>query len=298
MAKNEFLPFGTAANANVLPNADYQALPARSAGFSSGVAKSEQLNTVWRQASLMSSALGQFIADTTGKDVLDNGDVAELKKNFADAVGGRLLRVRRFTASGTYTPTLGTKFVIVEAIGGGGAGAGAITQTGYVTTGSGGAGGSFAKVILNDGFNNVSITIGKGGVGGLTEGGAGGETSFGTIIKCPGGNGGGFLSVRTDSMGVSPQGVKGGEPEISMGAVIYASSGCVGASGMALAGVTVTGVGANSPYGSGGGNATEGDGARAAGFGSGGSGGAAMLPSIKSKGGDGAAGIIIIYEYS
>ncbi|UNK26345.1 hypothetical protein MNO11_15990 [Serratia plymuthica] len=29
MAKNEFLPFGTAANTKVLPNADYQALPAR-----------------------------------------------------------------------------------------------------------------------------------------------------------------------------------------------------------------------------------------------------------------------------
>ncbi|CAI0826510.1 Uncharacterised protein [Serratia liquefaciens] len=43
MAKNEFLPFGTAANANVLPNADYQALPARVAGFSGGVAKSEEL---------------------------------------------------------------------------------------------------------------------------------------------------------------------------------------------------------------------------------------------------------------
>lgn len=42
MAKNEFLPFGTAANANVLPNADYQALPARVAGFSGGVAKSEE----------------------------------------------------------------------------------------------------------------------------------------------------------------------------------------------------------------------------------------------------------------
>ncbi|AIA47164.1 hypothetical protein L085_08585 [Serratia sp. FS14] len=78
MAKNEFLPFGTAANANVLPNADYQALPARTAGFSPGVAKSEELNTVWRQASVMASALGQFIAEKTEQDVLDNGDVSGL----------------------------------------------------------------------------------------------------------------------------------------------------------------------------------------------------------------------------
>lgn len=90
MAKNEFLPFGTAANANVLPNANYLALPARSAGFSSGVAKSEQLNTVWRQASVMSSALGQFIADSTGKDVLDNGDVGELQTLLQEALMGIL----------------------------------------------------------------------------------------------------------------------------------------------------------------------------------------------------------------
>jgi len=78
MAKNEFLPFGTAANANVLPNADYQALPARMAGFSGGVAKSEELNTVWRQGSTMAAVLGQFIADKTGQDVLDDGDTAKL----------------------------------------------------------------------------------------------------------------------------------------------------------------------------------------------------------------------------
>ncbi|MEN4050286.1 hypothetical protein P9A10_16830 [Serratia marcescens] len=86
MAKNEFLPFGTAANANVLPSADYQALPARSAGFSSGVAKSEELNTVWRQGSTMAAVLGQFIADKTGQDVLDDGNIAGL----ASQLGGAL----------------------------------------------------------------------------------------------------------------------------------------------------------------------------------------------------------------
>jgi hypothetical protein len=86
MAKNEFLPFGTAANANVLPNADYQALPARAAGFGSGVAKSEQLNTVWRQDSTMAAMLGQFIADKAGQDVLDDGDLPLLGTNFKNAL--------------------------------------------------------------------------------------------------------------------------------------------------------------------------------------------------------------------
>ncbi|WP_208093585.1 gp53-like domain-containing protein [Serratia ureilytica] len=86
MAKNEFLPFGTAANANVLPNADYLALPERSSGFNSGVAKSEQLNTVWRQASVIASVVAQFIADNSGQDVLDDGNVTTLKTNLEDAL--------------------------------------------------------------------------------------------------------------------------------------------------------------------------------------------------------------------
>ena len=91
MVKNEFLPFGTAVNANVLPNADYQALPARSAGFSSGVAKSEELNTVWRQGSTMAAVLGQFIADS-GVDALDDGNANTLKDNLVNALDKNTLK--------------------------------------------------------------------------------------------------------------------------------------------------------------------------------------------------------------
>ena len=43
MAKNEFLTFGTAANANVLPNADYQAPRSLVRGLALVSRKSEQL---------------------------------------------------------------------------------------------------------------------------------------------------------------------------------------------------------------------------------------------------------------
>ncbi|PVZ79359.1 phage tail protein [Serratia sp. S1B] len=86
MAKNEFLPFGIAAHANVLSNADYQALPARSVGFQSGVVKSQELNTAWRQSSVMAAVIGQFIADNSGNDVLDDGDLATLQKNLHAAL--------------------------------------------------------------------------------------------------------------------------------------------------------------------------------------------------------------------
>lgn len=86
MAKNEFLPFGIAEGANVLSNQEYERLAARFNGFVSGVAKSKELNTVWRQSSVMSSALAQFIVDSDNKDLLDNGDVASVKNRLVAAI--------------------------------------------------------------------------------------------------------------------------------------------------------------------------------------------------------------------
>lgn len=86
MAKNEFLPFGIAEGANVLSNQEYERLAARFNGFISGVAKSKELNTVWRQSSVMSSALAQFIVDSDNKDLLDNGDVASVKNRLVAAI--------------------------------------------------------------------------------------------------------------------------------------------------------------------------------------------------------------------
>ncbi|WP_431222590.1 phage tail protein [Serratia sp. L9] len=86
MAKNEFLPFGTASNANVLTNAEYTALPARTSGFTAGVAKAKDMNKVWRQASVIAAAVAQFIADQSEQDVLDNGDMEALKVNLQNAI--------------------------------------------------------------------------------------------------------------------------------------------------------------------------------------------------------------------
>ncbi|MEN4246991.1 hypothetical protein P9A06_20580 [Serratia marcescens] len=193
MAKNEFLTFGTAANANVLPNADYQALPARSSGFGSGVAKSEQLNKVWRQSSVMTSAMAQYIADSTGNDVLDNGDMAALNDGLSSALSGRLIGVKVFTTSQTYTPTIGTKKVVVEVWGGGGGGGGAAaTTSATLAVGCSGGGGAYSKgLILNP--TNTTVTVGAGGSGGAAganKGGDGGKSSFGSIIVCEGGYGG------------------------------------------------------------------------------------------------------------
>ena len=86
MATNQFLPFGAGAGANVMTAAEYSALPARTSGFQSGVAKSREVNTPIRQAAFVASMIGQFIADNTGQDVLDNADRAALEASFIAAL--------------------------------------------------------------------------------------------------------------------------------------------------------------------------------------------------------------------
>ncbi|GAB7427418.1 hypothetical protein OUHCRE8_08270 [Enterobacter asburiae] len=76
MAKNEFKPFSIAGGANVISQADYEVLAALSTGFTSGVAKANEINKVLRQASFVAAALAQFISDKTNSDVLDDGSLS------------------------------------------------------------------------------------------------------------------------------------------------------------------------------------------------------------------------------
>lgn len=86
MPTNDFLPFATGVGANVLTQAQYAALPAVSLGFSAGIAQAVQLNKVWRQASLMSSVLAQFIVDEATVAAVDDGTTATLLANLKTAV--------------------------------------------------------------------------------------------------------------------------------------------------------------------------------------------------------------------
>ncbi|MEE3504823.1 hypothetical protein QN399_00850 [Pseudomonas sp. 10C3] len=88
MATNDFLPFGGAVGANVMTQAAYLALAARTSGFSSGTANSAQLNKAWRQSSIMAAMIGQFIADQSGQNAVDDGTTATLEANFLSAAKG------------------------------------------------------------------------------------------------------------------------------------------------------------------------------------------------------------------
>ncbi|HGM9926553.1 TPA: hypothetical protein ACKREO_002531 [Providencia stuartii] len=86
MSINEYLPFGIAEGANVLTSEEYRYLPVRLSGFTSGVAKSEQLNTVWRQSSVIASAVAQVISSNDENDILDDGDYLGVAQRLSGAI--------------------------------------------------------------------------------------------------------------------------------------------------------------------------------------------------------------------
>ncbi|MCQ6311668.1 glycine-rich domain-containing protein [Citrobacter portucalensis] len=107
---------------------------------------------------------------------------------------GRLLGVQVFGNSGTYVKSPGVKKIIVEAVGGGGA-SGNLSATASNNCGISAAGstGAYGKAFYYQNIPaSVSVTVGGGGVGGAGpngSGGDGGQTSFGSLLVCPGGKG-------------------------------------------------------------------------------------------------------------
>lgn len=86
MPVNNFKPFAAGSGANVTSQSDYEALPSLLGGFQSGKASSAQINKALRQGTLMSSVLAQFIADSSGNDVLDDGDTTTILNNLLLAI--------------------------------------------------------------------------------------------------------------------------------------------------------------------------------------------------------------------
>ena len=100
-----------------------------------------------------------------------------------------------FAASGTYTPTPGMLYCVVECWGGGGGGGGCQSQTTATASAAGGGSGGYSRIIATAATVGASqtATVGAGGTGaatGAASGGAGGDTSIGTLCVGKGGTGG------------------------------------------------------------------------------------------------------------
>ncbi|MCC7577994.1 hypothetical protein H8V75_03465 [Enterobacter roggenkampii] len=220
---------------------------------------------------------------------------------------GRLLNVQVFTASGTYTPTSGTKRIKVRMVGGGGAGGGtAVTSATQIAAAFGGNAGSYAesKIIDVSAVASVVVTVGSAGLGmaGAT-GGNGGASTFGSYLIAPGGAGGPLgpagsgLSMASDSAAGTAS---------SGSALLFGDSGRPGSGPISISTDVgsqsnfKSGKGADSVFGGSGGGKIGGGTVRAAnGYGAGG-GGQAVGPSATTTGagGNGSGGLVIVEEYA
>jgi hypothetical protein len=209
-------------------------------------------------------------------------------------------KIRKFTASGTYVPTAGMQYCVVELVGGGGGGGG-VSGTATTSYGGGGGGaGCYAKSILTAVQVGASqaITIGTGGAGGVgaAAGGNGTTTSFGSLVTASGGLGGnpGYASINP---GAGVGGITG-----TGDVVVPGAPGISGWYGQVTTLIGTGGAGGSSLLGGGGQGANVNNSTAAAGNagnGPGGGGSGAVCQAIAStqNGGAGANGCVIITEY-
>jgi hypothetical protein len=217
------------------------------------------------------------------------------------SLSGRLIGVQAFTqAGGTYVPTIGTNFVVVEVQGGGGGGGGAPATASSVGSAAGGGGaGGYSSARLTSGFAGVAVNLGAGGAGGNatpSSGGNGGSSSFGSLVSASGGGGGSFMAATATYpiQAAGANGAVGGAGNIATG------PGAGGGAGVILtAGNGISGAGGPSHFGGGGFKAV-GSAPGGAGVYGGGGGGAISQGNTGGgfAGGPGGLGLVIVWEYA
>lgn len=84
----DFLPIATGAGANVETQGAFAGSGHQTEGFSAGLAQSNQANKCWRQGSTIAAAIANLIADVTGQNVLDDGNVTLKIQQLASSIIG------------------------------------------------------------------------------------------------------------------------------------------------------------------------------------------------------------------
>lgn len=218
---------------------------------------------------------------------------------------GRYLGTQFLTGSGTYTPTPGTRLAHVRQVAAGGGGGGANSTT--TIPDSAGAGGNSGWCIdyrvTGSGGSDLtggSFGCGSGGAGGAatpTSGTTGGDTTLtigGVLFTAKGGTGGGaFLNNKGGPAAPQTQ-------PVAIGMLAYYGPGLPGSTGGSPSlGLAYSGTGGSvPPFGSGGFAVNVGPAIGGPGLGYGSGGGGAVADGFSAPGAAGAAGAIIIDEFS
>ncbi len=208
-----------------------------------------------------------------------------------------------FTANGTYTTPALCKSLVVEAVGAGGAGGGAnVATAANVSVGGGGASGAYGRIYIPTPNTTYAVVIGIGGTGAASAAGTNGSnTSFGsTVLLCTGGAGGNGAMQNAITFACITGGVPANLATTTATALALAN-GNPGFPGLRTSVNTQFwgGNGADSPFGNGGKgpvSVTTAVGGAASGYGSGGAGGVANTAAT-AAGGNGAPGLIVVYEF-
>lgn len=200
--------------------------------------------------------------------------------------------IQVITATGTYTPTTGMKYVDVTVIGSGAGGGSAAASVG--SGGGGGGAGEIARGVFSAATIGASqsVTIGAAGVGaGSSAGTNGGNVSVGALISANGGSGGGMQAGQ--GVGLGGLGGTGGSGGT------FRSPGMAGGQGFGQTAVgSWGGIGGSTQYGAGGlSPRNDGAGNNGLGYGAGGSGGSNATGGASVAGGNGTDGIAIFVEY-
>ncbi|MBS9426796.1 phage tail protein [Photorhabdus akhurstii] len=84
--KNDFKAFSISDDANVVSQEKYEESQNLQTGFPPENVSTHVLNKVLRQSSIISSVVANFIAERSGAEVLDNGDIAKLTAQLNQAL--------------------------------------------------------------------------------------------------------------------------------------------------------------------------------------------------------------------
>lgn len=136
----------------------------------------------------------------------DVSNILPIANGGTGTASGPVVTVKKqiFTADGTYTPSTGMLYAIVECVGGGGGGGGVAGTVLQIYAAGGGGGGNYSRAVVTAATIGASkaVVIGAGGAGGAAganDGSAGSDTTLGATICVGKGGSGGFQAATTSN---------------------------------------------------------------------------------------------------